>query len=150
MVPYGHGTYCCCYRDPGCLHFQDEVTTPWLVWYRYRNTDWWQHLRITHKGGEFFVIKCNRIWLAGTGQGTCTKYGLACVWSKILQWDFLEHTCRHSLNHFSLLDMQITMFHTFLPTETTENFTRPPHKILCTTTKISDVTVTQYLESDVP
>ena len=57
--------------------------------YRYRIMDWWQHFCITHKGGAFFLIKCNRVWLAGTGQGTFTKHGLACVWSKVLQWNAL-------------------------------------------------------------
>jgi hypothetical protein len=52
---------------------------------RYRTTDCWQHLCITHKGGVFFMKKYNRVWL----DGTCTKHGLACVWSKILQRDSL-------------------------------------------------------------
>lgn len=56
---------------------------------RYGTTDCWQHLCITHKGGVFFVIKCNRAWLDGTGQDMCTKHGLARVWSKVLQRDSL-------------------------------------------------------------
>ena len=79
------------------LLLQRSLLSPFSRWSDYPVTygtgtepqDWWQQLCITHKGGAFFCDKCNRVWLAGSGQDTCTKHGLACVWSKVLQWDSL-------------------------------------------------------------